>query len=107
MRYEKPQCEGRRNAAKSQFAQSKSPPPRRAPRSPAQARPKKQSPAAPPAESSQKLRAGILRLIGQRPLDAAALASALDLPPAWRAKLPQLLKEMETAGDIARIRKDR
>ena len=78
---------------------------RRAPA--AQARPKKQSPAAHPAESSQKLRAGILRLIGQRPLDAAALASALDLPPAWRAKLPQLLKEMETAGDIARIRKDR
>jgi hypothetical protein len=54
-------------------------------------------------EPSQKLRASILRQISQRPLDAAGIASALDLPPAWKGKLLQLLKEMETAGDIARI----
>ena len=58
-------------------------------------------------EPSQKLRASILRQISHRPLDAAGIASALDLPPAWKGKLLQLLKEMETAGDIARIRRDR
>ncbi|MCX6847189.1 MAG: hypothetical protein NTU84_11695, partial [Verrucomicrobia bacterium] len=58
-------------------------------------------------EPSQKLRASILRQISQRPLDAAGIASALDLPPAWKGKLLQLLKEMETTGEIARIRRDR
>jgi ribonuclease R len=58
-------------------------------------------------EPSQKLRASILRQISQRPLDAAGIASALDLPPAWKGKLLHLLKEMETAGEIARIRRDR
>ena len=58
-------------------------------------------------EPSQKLRASILRQISERPLDAAGIASALDLPPAWKGKLLQLLKEMETTGEIARIRRDR
>jgi exoribonuclease R len=58
-------------------------------------------------EPSQKLKASILRQISQRPLDAAGLAAALDLPPAWKGRLLQLLKDMETAGEIARIRKDR
>ncbi|MFZ4587980.1 MAG: ribonuclease R [Terrimicrobiaceae bacterium] len=56
---------------------------------------------------SQKLRASILREVARRPLDASALAAALDLPPAWRQKLPALLADMERSGDIARIRKDR
>lgn len=58
-------------------------------------------------EPSHKLRSSILRLLGQRPLDAAGIFSALDLPPAWKGKLIQLLKNMELAGDVARIRKDR
>lgn len=61
----------------------------------------------PAGEPSQKLRASILRQISQRPLDAAGIAAALDLPPAWKGKLVQLLNDMETAGDIARIRRDR
>ena len=58
-------------------------------------------------ETSNKLQASILRLIAERPFDAPGIASALDLPPAWRGKLLHTLKEMEMAGDIARIRKDR
>lgn len=56
---------------------------------------------------SNKLRLSILRLLGQRPLDAAGIYTALDLPPAWKGKLGQLLKQMELSGDVARIRKDR
>jgi ribonuclease R len=59
------------------------------------------------AEPSHKLRASILRLIAERPLDAGGIATTLDLPPAWKGKLLQTLKDMEMAGDIARIRKDR
>ncbi|MBU6182990.1 MAG: ribonuclease R [Verrucomicrobia bacterium] len=55
----------------------------------------------------QKLRASVLREVARRPLDAAGLAAALDLPPAWRPKLQSLLADMERCGDIARIRKDR
>jgi len=44
---------------------------------------------------SNKLRLSILRLLGQRPLDAAGIFTALDLPPAWKGKLGQLLKQME------------
>jgi len=61
----------------------------------------------PSFEPSQKLRLSVLRQIEHRPLDAAGIAAALDLPPAWKGKLLQLLKNMEIAGDIARIRKDR
>lgn len=54
-----------------------------------------------------KLRENILQQIAQGPLDATGIADSLKIPPAGRGKFLQFLKEMETAGDIARIRKDR
>ena len=53
------------------------------------------------------LRGDILRLLAGRPLDKVEIAKALDLPPARRAKLQDLLRQMEIEGEIARIRKDR
>jgi ribonuclease R len=81
-------------------------PPKTAKPTPAPAKRDKAS-SKPSFEPSQKLRLSVLRQIEHRPLDAAGIAAALDLPPAWKGKLLQLLKNMEIAGDIARIRKDR
>ncbi|MEO8354130.1 MAG: RNB domain-containing ribonuclease, partial [Chthoniobacteraceae bacterium] len=42
-----------------------------------------------------------------RPLDKVELSKALDIHSSERRKVGDVLKELETAGDIARIRKDR
>ncbi len=42
-----------------------------------------------------------------QPLDKIEISKRLDLPPNARKKLRELLREMETAGEIARVRKDR
>ena len=46
-------------------------------------------------------------MLAKRPLDKAEIAEALKLEPAHRTKLLGLLRDMEIAGEIARIRKDR
>jgi len=53
------------------------------------------------------LKQDILRLLAERPLDKAEISQALGLAPALRTKLLGLLRDMELAGDVARIRKDR
>ena len=53
------------------------------------------------------VRAGILRLLADRPLDKVEISKTLNLPPAQRGRLGNLLHEMELEGEIARIRKDR
>jgi hypothetical protein len=53
------------------------------------------------------LRQDILRLLAERPLDKVEISQALNLAPALRTKLLGLLRDMELAGDVARIRKDR
>ncbi|MCK9589710.1 MAG: RNB domain-containing ribonuclease, partial [Terrimicrobiaceae bacterium] len=53
------------------------------------------------------LRQDILRLLAERPLDKIEITEALRLAPAMRTKLLGLLRDMELAGDVARIRKDR
>jgi len=58
-------------------------------------------------KGSPSLREDILRLLAGRPLDKEEIAKALDLPPARRAKLRDLLRHLEVGGDIARIRKNR
>ncbi len=49
----------------------------------------------------------ILRILADRPLDKVEIAELLKLDPAHRTKLLGRLRDMELAGDIARIRKDR
>ena len=49
----------------------------------------------------------ILRILADRPLDKVEIAELLKLDPALRTKLLGRLRDMELAGDIARIRKDR
>jgi len=62
----------------------------------------------PRSEGSQpSLKQDILRLLAERPLDKVEISQALKLDPAMRTKLLGLLRDMELAGDIARIRKDR
>ena len=58
-------------------------------------------------ELSEKLKISVMRAIARRPLDANALATELNLPPAWKERLNALLKDLELSGEIARIRKDR
>jgi len=53
------------------------------------------------------LKQDILRLLAKRPLDKAEISQELNLAPALRTKLLGLLRDMELAGDVARIRKDR
>jgi len=53
------------------------------------------------------LKPDILRALAKRPLDKAEIAEALKLESAHRTKLLGLLRDMEIAGEIARIRKDR
>ena len=62
----------------------------------------------PRSEGSQpSLKQDILRLLAERPLDKVEISQALKLEPAMRTKLLGLLRDMELAGDVARIRKDR
>src|SRR5262249_2474257 len=49
----------------------------------------------------------LLRTPNYRPLDKAELSKALHWPSDQRSDLRTILREMETAGEIARIRKDR
>ncbi|MEI6033299.1 MAG: ribonuclease R [Verrucomicrobiae bacterium] len=63
-------------------------------------------PGAKPVGSSP-LKQDILRLLAKSPLDKAEISEALKLEPALRTKLLGLLRDMEIAGEIARIRKDR
>ncbi|MEI6493062.1 MAG: VacB/RNase II family 3'-5' exoribonuclease, partial [Verrucomicrobiota bacterium] len=53
------------------------------------------------------LKQDILRILAERPLDNAEISQSLKLDPSLRTKLLGLLRDMELAGDIARIRKDR
>ncbi len=53
------------------------------------------------------MRGRIVRLLAARALDKVEISKSLGLPPQKRAKLRELLNEMEVAGDVARIRKDR
>jgi len=57
--------------------------------------------------SQHTLKQDILRLLAERPLDKAEISQALNLAPEMRTKLLGLLRDMELAGDVARIRKDR
>jgi ribonuclease R len=60
------------------------------------------------SEGSQpSLKQDILRLLAERPLDKGEISQALNLAPEMRTKLLGLLRDMELAGDVARIRKDR
>ncbi|HEY5706380.1 MAG TPA: ribonuclease R [Terrimicrobiaceae bacterium] len=53
------------------------------------------------------LRSRILAILGQGALDKIEISKALGLAPQQRRTLRELLREMEVAGEIARIRKDR
>jgi ribonuclease R len=71
------------------------------------ARPKKNPARRGKSEPSDKLKSSVMRAIARRPLDANGIAVELDLPPAWKGRLLELLKDLELSGEIARIRKDR
>jgi ribonuclease R len=61
-------------------------------------------------ENKTPIRQRILELLGKkdyRPLDRVEMARALSLKPHQGRELRQVLQEMERAGEIARIRKDR
>jgi ribonuclease R len=61
-------------------------------------------------KNDQPLRESILRLLAApdyRPLDKVEISRELRLKPNQRVELRRVLREMEHAGDIARIRKDR
>ena len=74
---------------------------------PAQQPPRKPSVPGAGNEASSKLRQDILKLLAERPLDKVEISQALNLAPSLRTKLLGLLRDMELAGDVARIRKDR
>ena len=57
--------------------------------------------------SQPTLKQDILRVLAERPLDKVEISQALKLAPDMRTKLLGLLRDMELAGDVARIRKDR
>lgn len=63
--------------------------------------------AKPGARNADPLKQDILRLLAKSPLDKVEISEALKLAPALRTKLLGLLRDMEIAGEIARIRKDR
>ncbi len=79
------------------------------PRDPRQGDSRPRRPGGQPArsEASSALRNDILRLLAERPLDKVEISEALHLDPGLRTKLMGLLRDMELAGDLARIRKDR
>src|SRR5437773_9088486 len=61
-------------------------------------------------ENGRKIREQILTLLASpdyRPLDKSELAKALGRKSGVRMRLNQALRELERAGEIARIRKDR
>jgi ribonuclease R len=53
------------------------------------------------------LRSQILGLLGERTLNKLEISKSLGLPAQQRRKLRELLRDMEVAGEIARVRKDR
>src|SRR5437762_11601277 len=60
--------------------------------------------------ADQDLRAEILRLIQEpkyRPLDKIEIADALGYGAARRNEVRRVLRDLEQAGEVARIRKDR
>ncbi len=59
------------------------------------------------SDGLRNVREAILRLLKERPLDIVEISKALDFHSSARSKLRELMKEMEVAGEIARIRKDR
>ena len=64
----------------------------------------------PSSHAGGDLRAKILRLLASpkyQPLDKVQLTKKLGLKPDDRPILKELLREMELAGDVARIKKDR
>jgi ribonuclease R len=62
----------------------------------------------PPGERGKHdLRSRILGLLTERALNKVEISKSLDLPVQQRAKLRELLREMEVGGEVARIRKDR
>jgi ribonuclease R len=62
----------------------------------------------PPGERSKDdIRSRILGLLRNRALDKVEISKSLDLPVQQRARLRELLREMEVGGEVARIRKDR
>lgn len=72
--------------------------------------PRSPSPTTAPRAENPKhpsLKAQILIAIADQPLDQVEISKRVGLPPAARKKLRDTLDQMETAGDIARIRKDR
>ena len=56
---------------------------------------------------NDELRSRILGLLAGKALDKVEISKSLGLPVQRRAKLRELLRDMEIGGDIARIRKDR
>lgn len=63
----------------------------------------------PAGQSRQKndLRSRILKVLAARPLDKIEISKSLGLPPDQRAKLRGVLRDLEIAGEIVRVRKDR
>ena len=62
----------------------------------------------PPDECGKdELRSRIVGLLSERALNKIEISKSLGLPIQQRAKLRELLREMEFGGEIARVRKDR
>ena len=62
----------------------------------------------PPGERGKdELRSRIVALLSERALNKIEISKSLGLPIQQRAKLRELLREMEFGGEIARVRKDR
>lgn len=57
--------------------------------------------------AKEDLRSKILRVIIERPLNKVEISKALNLSHTERSKLRDLLRKLETEGEIARVRKDR
>jgi len=57
--------------------------------------------------SRPPLKYQILEILADQPLDKIELSKRMGLPPSMRKKLRDTLDQMETAGEVARIRKDR
>ena len=62
----------------------------------------------PPGERGKdELRSRIVGVLSERALNKIEISKSLGLPIQQRAKLRELLREMEFGGEIARVRKDR
>jgi ribonuclease R len=83
-------------------------PAQRPPRDQRHQRPSNRPIGAPTAANNETeaLRKRILSRINKEPIDATGLANCLQLSPKERTQLPQLLRQLETSGAIARIRRD-